>query len=197
MSDASGPNATPKPSKPPLPPGMVIGPDGKPCKICTAWRNWKPKQLGTSSSSSSPNTPKKTTAAMMAALASGRGLQNEPEPDARPANCPPDVEQLGAATWTFLHTTAAYFPERPTPLQRANMLNLLHSLPALYPCSHCASHLGEEMKRNPPDVSGRVGLSWWLCERHNEVNERLGKEKFDCVKTDERWRDGPPDGSCD
>ncbi|KAF9218504.1 FAD-dependent thiol oxidase, partial [Gyrodon lividus] len=76
------------------------------------------------------------------------------------------------------------------------MLNLLHSLPVLYPCSHCASHLGEGTIRNPPDVSGRVGLSRWLCERHNEVNERLGKERFDCAKTDERWRDGPPDGSC-
>lgn len=189
MSSASSESSTPKL---PLPPGMVIGPDGKPCKICTAWRNWKPRQ-----SSSQPGTGKKTTAAMMAALASGSGLKNESGPDNPRANCPPDVEQLGSATWTFLHATAAYYPERPTPFQRANMLNLLHSLPVLYPCSHCATHLGEEMKHHPPDVSSRAGLSWWLCKRHNEVNERLGKEKFDCTKTDERWRDGPPDGSCD
>ena len=190
MSSTSPESSTPP--KPSLPPGMVIGPDGKPCKICTAWRNWKPRQP-----SSQPGTGKKTTAAMMAALASGSGLENESSPDTRPANCPPDVEQLGNATWTFLHTTAAYYPERPTPFQRANMLNLLHSLPVLYPCSHCATHLGEEMKHHPPDVSGRAGLSWWLCKRHNEVNERLGKEKFDCTKMDERWKDGPPDGSCD
>lgn len=163
-----------------LPPGMVIGPDGKPCKICTAFRNWKPR----------------TSAASIAVLAAGRP-QSDHEPDTRPAYCPPDVEQLGRATWTFLHTTAAYYPERPTPNQRANMLNLLHSLPILYPCSHCASHLGETMKTNPPDVSGRIALSRWLCERHNEVNENLGKKIFDCTKTDERWKDGPPDGSCD
>jgi FAD-linked sulfhydryl oxidase len=53
------------------------------------------------------------------------------------------------------------------------------------------------MKEHPPDVSGRRGLGRWLCERHNEVNERLGKERFDCGKVDERWRDGPGDGSCD
>lgn len=55
------------------------------------------------------------------------------------------------------------------------------------------------MKANPPDVSGRFGLSRWLCERHNDVNERLGKKKFDCgIKSlDERWKDGPSDGSCD
>ncbi|KAF8840815.1 FAD-dependent thiol oxidase [Paxillus ammoniavirescens] len=198
MSDAS--SSTNSPGKSPkvqLPPGMVIGPDGKPCKICTAWRNWKPQRSDSSSISSTSNTGKKNTAAMMAALASGKGFQSEPQPGARPAHCPPDVEQLGRATWTFLHTAAAYYPERPTPFQRANMLNLLHSLPVLYPCSHCASHLAEETKRTPPNVSGRVALSRWLCERHNEVNERLGKEKFDCARTDERWRDGPPDGRCD
>ncbi|GAV98642.1 mitochondrial FAD-linked sulfhydryl oxidase ERV1 [Lentinula edodes] len=27
-----------------------------------------------------------------------------------PTNCPPDSEELGHATWTFLHTTAAYYP---------------------------------------------------------------------------------------
>lgn len=164
-----------------LPPGMVIGPDGKPCKICTAFRNWKPK----------------ASTASMAALATAANLRSDQRSDSQPAYCPPDVEQLGRATWTFLHTTAAYYPARPTTQQRANMLNLLHSLPVLYPCSHCASHLGETMRTNPPDVSGRVALSRWLCERHNEVNERLGKDKFDCAKVDERWKDGPPDGSCD
>lgn len=181
-----------------LPPGMVLGPDGKPCKICTAFRHWKPATQ-TNKAESGNQTGRGSTAAMMEALASGKGLASQPDTDARPEHCPPDVEQLGRATWTFLHTTAAYYPERPTPNQRANMLSLLRSLPILYPCSHCASHLEANVKDHPPDVSGRVGLSRWLCERHNDVNERLGKVKFDCSieKTDERWKDGPADGSCD
>ncbi|KDQ61492.1 hypothetical protein JAAARDRAFT_150222 [Jaapia argillacea MUCL 33604] len=133
----------------------------------------------------------------MATLAYGTSSGSPPDPPSRPDNCPPDVEQLGRATWTFLHTTAAYYPNKPSPAQRANMLNLLHSLPILYPCSWCALHLGQEMKVHPPDVSNRARLSRWLCERHNDVNVRLGKEVFDCGKTDERWKDGPPDGSCD
>ena len=157
-------------------PGMVLGPDGRPCKVCTAFRNWKP--------------PTKTATAASTALASSAT-------DNRPPDCPLDIEQLGRATWSFLHTTAAYYPDRPTPNHRANMLTLLRSLPVLYPCSHCASHLRDNFDMHPPDVSSRVSLSRWLCERHNDVNERLGKEKFDCAKTDERWRDGPPDGSCD
>lgn len=79
------------------------------------------------------------------------------------------------------------------------MISLIRALPLLYPCSNCALDFGEDVKVNPPDVSGRVGLSRWLCERHNEVNAKLGKERFDCSleKTDERWKDGPRDGSCD
>ncbi|KAJ7763602.1 ERV/ALR sulfhydryl oxidase domain-containing protein [Mycena maculata] len=168
-------------SDPKLPPGMVMGPDGKPCKACTsgaAFRNWKPP----------------TTAA--AGLAAGAAASTAQKPS---SPCPPDKDQLGRATWTFLHTAAAYYPERPTPHQRANMLSLIRALPVLYPCAHCAEDFGERVAQNPPDVSGRAGLSRWLCERHNEVNEKLGKEPFDCAigKTDERWRDGPADGSCD
>ena len=180
----------------PLPPGMIIGPDGKPCKICTAFRNWKPAK---EASNTKAQQTAKTTGAVFSSLAYGAGQAQAAVEDTLPAHCPPDVERLGRSTWTFLHTTAAYYPEKPTPNQRANMLNLIHSLPVLYPCSHCASHLGEVMKANPPDVSGRVGLSRWFCQRHNEVNERLGKDKFNCAiqKLDERWKDGPADGSCD
>jgi len=211
-----------------MPPGMVMGPDGKPCKICTAFRYWKPPTTRKANSNKRPNTtdgslpvPYLTTAAqqnpvasMMAAFATGstassssstststNNTQDGETPSYRgeepPPGCPPDVEQLGRATWTFLHTTAAYYPEKPTPTQRANMLMLLRSLPVLYPCTWCADDFGNDINRHPPDVSGRGALSRWLCERHNEVNEKLGKEKFNCAKVDERWKDGPPDGSCD
>lgn len=170
--------------------GMVLGPDGKPCKPCTAFRNWKPPA---SKKNGQADAAKTSSAAMMAALASG----SISRPDVPPPNCPPDVEQLGRATWTFLHTTAAYYPDRPTPTQRANMLSLMRSLPVLYPCSSCASDFDQDLSLHPPDVSGRAGLNRWLCERHNEVNRKLGKEVFDCMKTDERWKDGPSDGSCD
>ncbi|KAJ7273417.1 ERV/ALR sulfhydryl oxidase domain-containing protein [Mycena rebaudengoi] len=163
-----------------LPPGMVLGPDGKPCKACSsgaAFRSWRP-----------PTSSSKTAAiaGVAAASSSKTALQ-----------CPPDKDQLGHATWTFLHTTAAYYPERPTPTQRANMLALIGALPTLYPCTHCADDFGERVKAAPPDVSGRAGLSRWFCERHNEVNEKLGKERFDCAKTNERWKEGPLDGGCD
>ena len=38
----------------------------------------------------------------------------------------------------------------------------------------------------------RGSLAVWLCNRHNEVNEKLGKPLFPCVlkDLDERWRKG-------
>lgn len=200
MSDTSP--AEKQTEKQPLPPGIVLGPDGKPCKICTAFRFWKPR-AGVSPKVEDPNAEGSGQAAAGTTAAAAATVVGSAKYTAqghvRPENCPPDVEQLGRATWTFLHTTAAYYPEKPTPTQRANMLSLIHSLPVLYPCTHCATHLGENVKANPPDVSSRYGLSRWLCERHNDVNERLRKKKFDCAITnlDERWKDGPSDGSCD
>jgi FAD-linked sulfhydryl oxidase len=198
----------------PLPPGMVLGPDGKPCKICTSFRNWKPP---TGTNGNTPTTTATTrgdksnkgsgdtaahaiassTAAAAALAASASTTVNEEDDARRAAHCPPDVESLGRATWTFLHTTAAYYPESPTSTQRAHMLQLLHALPQLYPCSHCAEDLGARVQRRPPDVRSRAALAAWLCATHNEVNAKLGKPTFDCARVDERWKDGPKDGSCD
>jgi FAD-linked sulfhydryl oxidase len=175
---------------------MVIGPDGKPCKICTSSRDWKllMKPSSSAKSSSSAGAPAALAAAGGATLA-GAALSG----DVSQKECPADVEQLGRATWTFLHTAAAYYPTAPTPAHRTHMFNLLSALPTLYPCGVCADHLREEVRKFPPVVDGREGLSRWLCERHNEVNERLGKKTFDCSlrKLDERWKDGPADGRCD
>lgn len=37
---------------------------------------------------------------------------------------------------------------------------------------------------------GREGLGRWMCEAHNEVNRKLGKEGFDCRRVEERWGRG-------
>lgn len=145
--------------------------------------------------STPPFTP--SVSAPTASTTAGSADPADPTAIILPPECPPDSLALGRATWTFLHTTAAYYPTKPNPQQRRHMLSLLNSLPTLYPCSYCAQHLGGEMKKNPPDVTSRDTLSKWLCGVHNEVNLRLGKEPFDCAKVDERWKDGPADRSCD
>ena len=54
----------------------------------------------------------------------------------------------------------------------------------------------QEIRRNPPKTGSRHELATWMCDLHNEVNDRLGKPRFDCATVEERWRTGPPDGSC-
>jgi FAD-linked sulfhydryl oxidase len=192
-SSGTEPLRTTKETHPNLPPGLILGPDGKPCKVCNSWQDWaklKVKKKGEGSSSSA-----KDPMAMMAAMAGGAAAAKMVDRSA----CPPDTAELGRATWTFLHTTAAYYPLQPSAEQQGRMRGLLASLPALYPCAPCADDFGADLKANPPDVSGREGLSRWLCERHNEVNRKLGKREWTCDwKTmDERWKDGPADGRCD
>jgi hypothetical protein len=52
-------------------------------------------------------------------------------------------EDLGRATWTFLHTLAAQFPEHPTRQQQRDARQLIDSLTRIYPCADCAKHFQE------------------------------------------------------
>ena len=139
----------------------------KPCRVCSEFKQW------------TKNTASKTKQKTGVADATAR------------LSCPPDGGELGRATWTFLHTTAAYYPDQPSLAEQRYMSTLLKSISHLYPCDTCAEHLREEISHNPPDVSSRPLLEGWLCRTHNEVNERLGKPVFDCRRVRERWRDGP------
>jgi hypothetical protein len=112
--------------------------------------------------------------------------------------CPPNSEQIGRSTWTFLHTMAAYYPSEPSSSQQSLMRSLLDGLAEFYPCGHCRAHLREQIKESPPVVSSASELSLWLCRIHNEVNEMLGKPLFDCSRVFERYKDGPKESSaCD
>jgi len=163
----------------------------------SAFKAWVKSSKTRRAAASNPQDTPLSVLAVSTSTAGTTAIPAAPTAIDLPPECPPDSLALGHATWTFLHTTAAYYPTNPNPQHRRHMLNLLNSLPTLYPCSYCAQHLGGEMKKNPPDVTSRDTLSKWLCGVHNEVNLRLGKEPFDCAKVDKRWKDGPADGSCD
>lgn len=111
--------------------------------------------------------------------------------------CPADISELGHSTWTFLHSMAAYYPSEPTPEQQELMRKVIQGVGAFYPCPTCAAHMRAQLRITPPDVSSSAALSRWFCDLHNEVNGRLGREKFDCSRVMERWKTGPGDGSCD
>jgi FAD-linked sulfhydryl oxidase len=96
-------------------------------------------------------------------------------------------EELGRATWLFLHTLAAQYPDDPTRQQARDVRDLISVLTRAYPCAECASHFDEVVRRVPPVVSSGAAFRQWACEVHNEVNARLGKPRFDCAGVDTRW----------
>eukprot|EP00755_Sulcionema_specki_P030010 Sspe_Gene.93412::Locus_66054_Transcript_1_1_Confidence_1.000_Length_888::g.93412::m.93412/K17783/ERV1, GFER, ALR; mitochondrial FAD-linked sulfhydryl oxidase len=93
----------------------------------------------------------------------------------------PDPEMIGNAGWTILHTTAAAYPQHPSPEQQQRMWDFVRTWSHIYPCTHCAAHMRISMKQEPPDVESKETLSLWVCRLHNKVNSKLGKEIFDCT----------------
>ncbi|KAL7793666.1 ERV/ALR sulfhydryl oxidase domain-containing protein [Trichoderma ceciliae] len=88
--------------------------------------------------------------------------------------------ELGRATWKFMHTMAARFPEEPSPEERKTLETFIYLFSRLYPCGDCAKHFRGLLAKYPPQTSSRNAAAGWLCFMHNQVNERLKKPIFDC-----------------
>lgn len=160
------------PPRPARKPAVVLGPDGKPCKACTARTSFG------------------------AAMRAQTKHTHDP--------CPPDINELGHSTWTFLHAAAAHYPREPAAVQQSSMRAMLDALPHIYPCAHCAAELADEYARQDAEarthaVQSAARLQTYLCELHNEVNARLGKPVWDCSDTKRlryRWEEAPEERGC-
>lgn len=90
--------------------------------------------------------------------------------------------ELGRSSWHLLHTMLAKFPDEPTEDDKASLKNYVYLFARLYPCGDCARHFQAILKQYPPQVSSRSAAATWGCHVHNEVNDSLGKDRFDCSK---------------
>ncbi|KAG2385492.1 hypothetical protein C9374_003307 [Naegleria lovaniensis] len=97
-------------------------------------------------------------------------------------------DNLGASTWAFMHTVAAQYPKKPSPIQQHHIKQLFVRIAEFYPCRWCAKDFADSIKKHPIRAESREALSIWLCERHNEVNEKIGKPIVpDCKTAWKRW----------
>ncbi|XP_014218040.1 FAD-linked sulfhydryl oxidase ALR [Copidosoma floridanum] len=165
---------------------MEIGADGKPCRACSDFKYWaklQKKAFYNESKNSEDKNPDKKSVESTAIVSR--------------KDCPLDRGELGSSTWSFLHTMAAYYPDTPTAEQKTSMSTFFNLFAKFYPCRICAEDLQAQLEESPPQTDSQHRLSQWLCDIHNEVNEKLGKPLFDCKLVNQRWRDGWADGSCD
>ncbi|ODV90893.1 hypothetical protein CANCADRAFT_57300 [Tortispora caseinolytica NRRL Y-17796] len=146
------------------PKNIILGKDGKPCRACNTLQDFLGSQ------------PEKK-----------RAMQ--PRSEKIQSECPPDVEELGRSTWTFLHSMAAYYPENPTAMEQIETAQFIRTFSKLYPCWSCAEDFRKFIAKpeNAPRVSSREALSRWICGAHNEVNRKLGKQEFNCNLWKKRW----------
>jgi hypothetical protein len=76
----------------------------------------------------------------------------------------------------------ARFPEKPSADDSLALKTYIQLFARLYPCGDCARHFQQLLKKYPPQVGSRNSAAGWACFVHNEVNQRLNKPNFDCVK---------------
>lgn len=59
-------------------------------------------------------------------------------------DCPLDRDQLGSSTWSFLHTIAAVYPERPSAKESSDVKQFFSFFSKVYPCDYCAKDFQQE-----------------------------------------------------
>ncbi|KAK8316556.1 hypothetical protein V6Z11_A13G048600 [Gossypium hirsutum] len=102
---------------------------------------------------------------------------------------PVTKEELGRATWTFLHTLAAQYPERPTRQQKKDVKQLMSILSRMYPCNECADHFKEVLRANPVQAGSHEEFSQWLSCAQFDIGhfQQPWQSGIPCERVDARW----------
>lgn len=87
-------------------------------------------------------------------------------------------DKWGPHVWQALHYITLGYPENPTEDQKKKYKNFFVLLKDTLPCSVCANHYAENLKKMPltdKDLKNKESLIKWLINFHNIVNEMKDK----------------------
>lgn len=90
-----------------------------------------------------------------------------------------DAKKWGPHLWFYMHTISFNYPDNPNFNDKSNYLNFYNSLKTTIPCEKCKNHYSSHLLQNPPRLETRDSLVKWTIDLHNQVNETLGKRKWD------------------
>ena len=90
----------------------------------------------------------------------------------------PKVATTGGNYWTTMFDKAYNLPEVVTNGERLKFRNDILQLTKLYPCNQVS--VTEWMKEHKMEGTGRNDYINYLCNMKNFVNEKLGKQIYDC-----------------
>ena len=79
--------------------------------------------------------------------------------------CPASKEELGNASWLFLHTMASYYPNEPNLQQQSQFKRFITDFSDLYPCRPCGEHMSNYIQLVNPSWtrSSSIPFHFYLC----------------------------------
>lgn len=85
--------------------------------------------------------------------------------------CPPDSRELGRSTWTYLHSLAAHYPDKPGADEKKEMSSFVRTFARTYPCHYCADHMQEYIQDKVRGVGRGRYLGCNLCILPKRVDD--------------------------
>lgn len=103
---------------------------------------------------------------------------------------PPSRAELGASSWSLLHSIASRYPLKPSEDEKAELNRFLYLFSKVYPEREDGEVMTKYIDMKKPTLESRKTFGLWLSEFHNIVNKKLDKDIFDTTFWENRWVNG-------
>lgn len=83
----------------------------------------------------------------------------------------------GPSFWKILHIISLNYPDKPSYIQKKNIINFFTNLSNILPCNKCCINYKKKLKENPIEnsINNKNSLMKWVIDLHNNVNKSLKK----------------------